>query len=87
MEIGRKPIDFGYVLPNKNPVFGYVFGLKWARILGRRQPERRMRRGGGQRAGAERMRWRRARILLVFDRKRWKFSLIFLEKSMKIPSF
>ncbi len=43
--------------------------------------------GGALGAAAERMRVRRARTLLVFDRKRWKFSLIFLEKSMENSKF
>ncbi len=71
----------------KNQVFGYVFGLKWAREMDRRQAERTKRRAGAQGAAAERMRVRRAPILLVFDRKRWKFPLIFLEKSMKNSKF
>ena len=82
-----KPIDFVYVFPKKKPNFGYVFDLKWTREKDRRQAERRKRRGGAQREAAERMRVRRAPILLVFDRKRWKFSVIFLEKSKKNSKF
>ena len=55
----------------KNQVFGYVFGVKWTREKDRRQEERRTRRGGAQGAAAEMRVGRRARILLVFDRKRW----------------
>ena len=51
--------------------------------MGRRLDAGRKRGGGAQDAARERMRVRRATILFVFDRNRWNFSLIFLEKSMK----